>query len=118
MIIATARINTTDPDALNITVKSASTPEGRALAPTWKMVMASKQGKITWEQYTEQYLALLRKRYAQDQTPFLNILKRKRVVLICYCTDWKHCHRFLAMQVLQKIADHHQIKIELEGELI
>ena len=116
-ILATSRINTDDPDALNITVKSASTPEGKALAPTWDMVMKSKRGEITWEQYTERYLDLLRKRYAQDKTPFLNILNRDRVVLTCYCTDWKHCHRFLAMQVLQKIAVHHGYTITLDGEL-
>ena len=116
-IIATARINTKDPDALNTTIKSASTPEGKALAPTWQMVMDSKQGRITWEQYTEQYHALLRKRYAQDKTPFLSILKRNRVVLTCYCTDSTHCHRHLAMIVLQKIAVHHDITISLDGEL-
>ena len=116
-IIATARINTKDPDRLNTTIKSASTPEGKALAPTWQMVMDSKQGRITWEQYTEQYHALLRKRYAQDKTPFLNILKRQRVVLTCYCTSDKHCHRHLAMIVLQKIAVHHNITISLDGEI-
>ena len=40
-IITTAQMSITDPDALDITVKSASTPEGRALAPTWPMVNAS-----------------------------------------------------------------------------
>jgi len=115
-ILGTARISTTDPDRLNITIKSAD-PAGKVLAPTWDMVMASKSGKITWEQYTEQYLALLRGRYAQNKQPFLDILARDRVILTCYCTDHTHCHRSLAMQVLQKIAVYHDIAITLIGEL-
>lgn len=115
--IGTARINTKDPDALNTTIKSASTPEGEALAPTWQMVMDIKNGRITWEQYTQQYLALLRQRYAHDKTPFLNILKRDRTILTCYCTDPQHCHRTLAVDVLQKIAVHHDITITLIPEV-
>jgi len=114
-ILGTARINTTDPDRLNITIKSAD-QAGKILAPTWDMVMASKRNEITWEQYTDQYLALLRQRYAKDKKPFLDILKRERVILTCYCTDHTHCHRSLAMQVLQKIAVYLDITITLVGE--
>jgi len=115
-IIGTARINTTDLDRLDITVKSAG-PVGKILAPTWEMVMKSKSGEITWEQYTDQYLALLRQRYAQNKQPFLDILKRNRTILTCYCTDHQHCHRTLAQEVLQKIAAHHDITITLVGEV-
>lgn len=115
--IGTARINTSDPDALNTTVKSASTSEGKALAPTWKMVMDSKNERITWEQYTEAYLTLLRKRYAKDKTPFLNILKQERVILTCFCQPTWNCHRHLAVDVLKKIADHHKLPIQIIGEL-
>ena len=46
---------------LDITVKSGD----KAFAPTWKMVMGSKQGKITDEEYTHQYTELMRKSYTQ-----------------------------------------------------
>ena len=40
---------------LNTTAKSAK-GLGKTFAPTWEMVMARKQERITWEQYTERYL--------------------------------------------------------------
>jgi protein gp37/uncharacterized protein YeaO (DUF488 family) len=116
--IHTAQMAISDDDALDITVKSASTDQGLALAPTWEMVRASKSGAITWEQYTAKYLTLLRQRYASDPTPFLDILRRQRVVLKCYCPAGANCHRHLAIDVLSKIATHHQINVTIAGEAI
>jgi uncharacterized protein YeaO (DUF488 family) len=119
MKIATSRVYSKDPDAIDTTVKSASSPEGKALAPTWGMVKAYKDQEVNygWDAYTADYLALLRKRYAQDKTPFLNILSRERVVLTCYCQPSWHCHRHLAVDILQKIAKHHHIELIAEGEI-
>lgn len=102
--------------ALDVTVMSAR-PEDRCLAPTWELVRASKDGRITWAQYTEGYLALLRERWAlgpdrqpRDSAARARLLQLARlaatgdVTLLCYCREPAHCHRSLLAQVLVKIA--------------
>lgn len=115
--VYTGRITERGQFAIDITVKSASTPEGRALAPTWELVMGSKSGAITPEQYTERYLALLRRRYAADKTPFTAILERPRAILCCYCAAGKFCHRHIVVDVLEKIAAAHCIPFQRGGEI-
>lgn len=115
--IYTDRIDSSDVDAINTTVKSASTPEGQALAPMWDMVNGHKAGSITDEQYTEQYLALLRQRWQKDKTPFMSILSRRRVVLTCYCAKGNFCHPHLAADVLMKIGAKQNISVVLSGEV-
>ncbi len=39
-------------DRLDNTVQG-NDPVGRIFAPTWKMVMESKEGKISWDEYTQ-----------------------------------------------------------------
>lgn len=116
--VLTARVNCTDPDALDITAKSAKTPEGEALAPTWEMVTKYKAGLVNDGLYAEQYRALLRQRYAADPTPFLNVLARARVVLTCYCASGQFCHRHLAAEVLEKIAESKGIVFTRGGEWV
>jgi hypothetical protein len=115
--IHTAQMRINDPDAIDITVKSANTPEGRVLAPTWKMVMKHKDGKLTDGEYTEQYLDLLRHRYRTDPQTFFDLLTRESVVLKCYCAAGTSCHRYLAVDVLVKIAEHKGIEVALGGEI-
>lgn len=102
----TDRIDNIDPARIDTTAKSASTDEGKLLAPTWELVNAIKDGSITWEQYTDGYINLLRGRYPAHKELFEQILKRGKVIVECYCSkdDCLHCHRTLAVQVLKKIA--------------
>lgn len=116
--IYTGRIDNRDPDTLDITIKSASTTEGRALAPTWALVMNHKRGQISDQEYTDAYLALLRVRYNENPTPFLDILKRDRVVLACYCPAGAFCHRHIAVDVLEKIAASKGIAVVRGGERV
>jgi len=30
------------------------------------------------------------------------LLSREHVVLVCYCTDWQHCHRLLLAGLLER----------------
>lgn len=56
--VSTARIDYRGQDGqlvLNTTIKSGS-GLGTVFAPTWKMVMQSKQGEISWDEYQEQYI--------------------------------------------------------------
>lgn len=105
---------------LNTTVKSG-TGLGVVFAPTWKMVMQSKQEKITWDEYREQYTALMRQRYQANPSAFLEALSSDELIVCCYCKDThtttQHCHRYLLVDILEKVADHHGITFERIGEV-
>lgn len=105
---------------LNTTIKSG-TGLGAVFAPTWKMVMASKQKEIPWQSYVEQYTALMRKRYADNPAAFLEALGSAELIVCCYCRDThdttKHCHRYILVEILEKIAVHHGIGFESVGEV-
>ncbi len=105
---------------LNTTVKSG-TGLGAVFAPTWKMVMASKQNTISWQTYIEQYTALMRQRYQANPAAFLEALSSAELIVCCYCKDThattKHCHRYILVEILEKVAAHHGISFEALGEV-
>jgi uncharacterized protein YeaO (DUF488 family) len=105
---------------LNTTIKSG-TGLGAVFAPTWKMVMQSKRGEITWDAYHKQYIGLMRLRYQTDPLPFLEALSSDELIVCCYCQDTqattKHCHRYILVEILQKVAAHHRIGFEYMGEV-
>ena len=124
---ATARINyraTYSPDkttaVIDTTVKSGS-GLGAIFAPTWRMVMDVKAGRITWQQYTAQYYALIRTRYTSNKHAFIDALLHDELVLTCYCRDTstttRHCHRYLLVDILEKVAARHDLPFEYIGEV-
>lgn len=127
-VVFTSRISYRGPERLDITVKSG-TGLGRILAPTWDMVLGVKAGygdqrwqekavqPMTETAYTERYYALLRKRYRENPDGFIELLRRDRVVLCCYCRADAFCHRHLAVDILEKIAQAKGIPFIRGGEL-
>ena len=105
---------------LDTTVKSG-TGLGAVFAPTWKMVMQFKQDKLSWQAYVDQYTSLLRRRYAANTRAFLEALNSDELIVCCYCRDThattKHCHRYILVEILEKIAVHHGIGFEYIGEV-
>jgi hypothetical protein len=105
---------------LNTTVKSG-TGLGAVFAPTWTMVMASKRDEITWDEYRNQYTALMRKRYQANPSAFLEALSSDELIVCCYCKDThattKHCHRYILVEILENVAAHHGIGFEFIGEV-
>ena len=121
--LATARINYVGQEyqrVLNTTIKSG-VGLGAIFAPTWNMVMSSKQGKITWDEYTTQYTALMRQRYCDNQPAFIEAILSEELVLCCYCKDTsqttRHCHRYILADILAKVALHQGIEAIYIGEL-
>jgi hypothetical protein len=116
----TSRIGYRGEDGLDITVKSA-TDFGRILAPTWRMVGGVKHWKqyktLTTEEYRDLYYALLRSRFRADKQPFLDLLQRERLVLLCFCPAGAFCHRHLAVDILEKIATANRLTVTRGGEL-
>src|SRR5258707_8126553 len=101
---------------INTTVQSGQPGRGSVLAPTWPLVAGHKlfeatQGQnqveidrwktdkvtgrpttpLTDEEYTTQYLGLLRDRYTRDKQPFLDLLQGEQVTLTCYCSPGNFC---------------------------
>jgi len=114
--VCTGRVSYDGADGLDITVKSGI-GIGKVFAPTWDMVMGVKQGRITEAEYTEQFLNLLRERYRQNEAAFAEVLKRERVVLLCYCRARAFCHRHLVVDVLEKVAKAKLLPFERGGEV-
>lgn len=120
-IVYTSRIGYRGPDGLDITVKSAQ-GISRSLAPTWELVGGIKGWRgypsLTVAQYTDSFYALLRRRYRTDDRPFLDILEREAVVLLCYCPQQSaFCHRSLAVNILEKTAQARGLPFTYGGEL-
>lgn len=105
---------------LDTTIKSA-TGLGTVFAPTWSMVMDWKRGAMDWDTYTKHYTDLMRERYQKNQAAFLEALQSDELIVCCYCKDThastRHCHRYLLVDILHKVADHYQIGIKSLGEV-
>ncbi len=105
---------------LNTTVKSGA-GLGMVFAPTWQMVMQSKRNEITWDEYRQQYTALMRQRYQANTAAFLEALNSDELIVCCYCRDThmttQHCHRYILVEILEKVAQHHGIGFEQIGEV-
>lgn len=87
----------------DITVKADS-----IFAPTWKMVMDHKGGKISDEEYTKQYHQIIRKKFSGGSFGEGKILlkefiePKERIILACYCRANTFCHRYLLKDMLVK----------------
>jgi len=71
---------------------------------------------ITAQEYTDQYLTLLRFRYARNPKPFIEIASMESVTMVCYCAGGmlQYCHRALAIEPVSKVAEHlHRIPVIL-----
>jgi len=105
---------------LNITVKSASTPIGKLLAPTWDMVMGYKNGTISEDEYTKQYRHLLSRRFNSNERNnqiLREFMARDSVTLLCYCQPGAFCHRrLLCFDILPRVASHVGVEYEAIGE--
>lgn len=104
MNVYTSRIDILgrDPDALDITragAKARPSGPGVAFAPSWDLLLRGKRGELTCEQYT----AEMRESYRRRRDDWRALLARERVVLCCYCTDPKQCHRSVFARILAKL---------------
>ncbi len=90
-------------DGFDVTVKGAQGFFG-LVAPTWKMVLDYKAGKMLEGEYTTNYLIILKNAF---DAGFVNKLlaivdkqKLDRVVFNCYCPDNFFCHTYLLIDAL------------------
>jgi uncharacterized protein YeaO (DUF488 family) len=99
-------------DALDITVKSGD----KNFAPSWEIVSGWKKGEISWEEYTRQYIEMMRASYRRDPEHWHALLRRNEITLLCYCPAGENCHRFILVELLQKLGKKLGIEVEYGGE--
>lgn len=98
---------------MDITVKSGN----KAFAPTWDMVLGYKDKKITEEEYTEQYLSMMRESFKNNHSEWATLLKVDRLCLACYCKSGDFCHRHLLKEYIANYAeDQHVVPVEIIEE--
>jgi len=102
MKLYTAQYRYTGEDRLDITIKGKD-PIGRFFAPTWKMVMASKEKKFSWDEYKSMYRELMRKSYLENRNIWDEILMQEEVTMVCFCKAGMNCHRYLLAGYLEKL---------------
>lgn len=99
---------------LDSTVKSGVA----AFAPTWEIVGAVKAGEITEQQYTEQYLLLMRESFRRQPEQWQALEGYPSIAVACYCKPGKFCHRHLLADMLTKYFTSRNIPVEFRGELL
>lgn len=120
LVVHTARVSYGGPDRLDVTAKSAG-EEGRAFAPRWGLVRwgldmmerAKKKRALgepgaeafaewAWHLYSMRYTAQMRLSFVEQPKAWERLLARRRVVLVCYCTDPERCHRRVLAHLLEQ----------------
>ncbi len=102
MKLYTAQYNYAGKDRLDITAKGKD-PVGKVFAPAWKMVMGSKEGKITREEYTKMYHSMMLSSYESYRDIWEEALGRDMVTIVCFCKAGSFCHRYLLAKYCSKL---------------
>ena len=124
----TGRMGEGGVSAVDTTMKSASTPIGKLLAPTKALVYGHKawRGDTRFRRYApvddatyrRRYLERLRAHFKAQPDLFRELLERETVTLTCYCgKDNPYCHRFILVSyVLPRCAAYFDIPYHYAGE--
>lgn len=83
---------------LALTMKAAGKEELADLL----VAMVGEAEAITWSLYAPAYAAEMRLSFREHRQAWDKLLKRPRVVLVCYCPDRERCHRGLLAGILAK----------------
>lgn len=97
--VFTAQYGYNGEERMDTTVKTGA----NWLAPTWDIVLGHKKGKITDEEYTKQYLRMLDHSLQTHPEQWISLLRRRKVVLVCFCGRECFCHRHVLAMWLVKL---------------
>lgn len=138
LIVKTARLSYGGPDRLDITrsgvskaIKAGTVSEGEPFAPSWKLLNWGKHMRgiadkkrvngdaaasgfedWAWQTYGQRYHMQMRLSYRAHRDAWDKLIARERVVLVCFCTNPKRCHRRLLAEYLEKMGAHDSGEIE------
>lgn len=98
----------------DITVKTGNL----AFAPTWQMVLDYKGGRLSEQEYTEQYKQMMRHSYNENRQEWERLLSIQQLALACYCPKKNFCHRHLLARMLESIHISRGNEVCLYGEIL
>lgn len=100
--VFTSQYRYSGPHRLDITVKGKD-PVGKVFAPTWNMVTRYKADSND-EEYIKEFHKLILASFELYSDVWLeDLLKRKYVVLVCFCPAGAFCHRTLVADYLTQL---------------
>ena len=75
----------------------------KSAVPDWDLVKQYKNGEVTWEEYSRQYLLMLEENWDKSIIDRLAEYNNGRdCTLLCWCKDKSRCHRSLLAEFLQR----------------
>ena len=79
-----------------------------AIVPPWYIVNDYKYGKISWSEYTDQYIKYLANEDVEDAIGLIEKLAggEKNVVLLCWEDPQSNCHRHILADFLNNMGIH------------
>lgn len=107
LLVYTSQYRYSGDDRLDVTTKSTD-PIGIVFAPSrsllaeflpQKQAAKAKGGSWPWDDYQKFYLEEMRTSYRRNTPKWEQLLQRKRVTLVCFCSD-QQCHRVVLAQIL------------------
>ncbi|MGN6107719.1 MAG: DUF488 family protein, N3 subclade [Kofleriaceae bacterium] len=91
-------------DAVMAECKRLLEAEGASDIPTFDPFVYQRQAEdieaAAWEAYQPAFVREMRASWVQHRQAWLRLLRRPRVVLVCFCTNPEHCHRGLLRSVI------------------
>jgi uncharacterized protein YeaO (DUF488 family) len=80
------------------------------LYPTSGLLEDWKRGRISWDQYRERYLELLRSRWNHGLKEEIESLDND-VALCCWERGPEHCHRSIVAEVITKVRPELEVEV-------
>lgn len=100
-------------EVFNITAMSGH----QCFAPDFSKVKKYKAGEISPTEYTELYLAKMRKTFVTNRAEWNELLTKTNVAYACYCQTGSFCHRTLFIEMLKNWFTKAGIPFQYMGEL-
>ena len=106
--VYTGRIGYRGDDALPVTRRIVTHPDGLPFAPSdallsWGLAeRRAGRGEAMWPTYAERYTAEMRASYRAHRAAWDALLARDKVTLLCFCHDPTHCHRGVLAALLTR----------------
>jgi hypothetical protein len=136
--VLTGPYSTRDPDRLDITragcdkaPRARKAAPGEILAPSWRILNTALEWRLRFEDeclargadvhdvidrwYRDAYTAEMCTSYRLRRAEWEALLRRDRIVLVCFCRDPLRCHRSLAAEILAKLGAVNEGEIRAEA---
>ena len=81
-----------------------------SLYPSWEILHGWKSGLLSWDEYREGYLALLRARWNHGLKEEIMSMT-DGVTLCCWEHSPAHCHRSIVAEVISKVRPELEVEV-------